>query len=203
MTEKYAALTWADRLTISRMIGAPLLLIAALFGQAQVFLALAVMGFATDIGDGKVARLLNNTTSRGAQLDSRADLLFYSTGMVGLVLLFPTAFAMEWRSGVVVGLAYAVPMCVGWLKFRRLTAYHTLLARIALCAVATAFFCWLWLGRVAPLRVATVILVLSAIEELAITWKLATPRDDVSHFFQLQLPSSRRSESCLPNQHEF
>lgn len=202
MTEKGAALTWADRITISRMIGAPLLLIAALTGQAQVFLALALAGFATDIGDGKVARLLNNTTSRGAQLDSRADLMFYSAGMVGLVLLFPSAFALEWRSGVVVGLAYAVPICVGWLKFRRLTSYHTLLARIALCTVAIAFFCWLWLDRVAPLRVATVILVVSAIEELAITWKLVVPRDDVSHFFQLLLPSPPRSEPCLPNQQE-
>lgn len=202
MTEKGAPLSWADRITISRMCGAPLLLVAAFLEHPQAFLALAVAGFVTDVSDGKVARFLNNSSARGARLDSQADLMFYSAALTGLIVLFPAAFANEWRYAVVVGLAYAAPICVGWIKFRRLTAYHTLLARAALCAIVVAFFFWLWLGMVGPLRIATTILVLSAVEELAITWKLSVPRDDVSHFFLLLLPNPRRSKSCLPNQLE-
>lgn len=202
MHEKDQALSWADRITIARMIGAPLLLTSALLGQPQVFLALAIGGLISDIGDGKVARLLNHATPRGARLDSRADLMFYSAAIIGMVALFPAQFAAQWRTVAVVGLAYAVPILFGLLKFRRLTSYHTWMARVALCATAGAFFFWLWMDSIIFLRVATTILVISAIEEMAITWKLVIPRDNLSHFFQLLPPGFRRNESCLSKQLE-
>lgn len=197
-----AAYSWADRITISRMFGAPLLLWVAYAGHSRVFLVIAVVGLVTDFSDGRVARWLNNSSEYGARLDSRADLMFYSAAFVGLLLLFPGAFAAEWRVGLVVGFAYALPIAFGLLKFRRLTSYHTVLARVALCAVATSFFFWLWLDAAGPLRIAVTILVLSAIEEVAITCMLAAPRDDVSHIFLLLSPGFRRSKSCLPKQLE-
>jgi cardiolipin synthase (CMP-forming) len=141
-----------------------------------------------------VARATASASARGAQLDSRADLAFFPAVIFGLVLLFPAQFRAESGTLMLVLTAYAMPILIGWFKFGALTAYHTVLARIALCVMPTTAVLWLSTGATTPLYCAVTLLVLSAVEEILITLRLRSAQSNISHLFtvpQHHSPSHR------------
>lgn len=189
----------ADGITVSRMMAAPLLLAAAVSGYSRAFLAIALYGFLSDAGDGLVARIRTTASVRGAQLDSRADFYFYTAVLLGLVWLFPARLGEHWMLLGTVAAAYATPIAAGWLKFHRLTSYHTFLARASLVLLAAGLFAWLLLDSILPLQVGTVVLVLSAIEELAITRLLTEIGDNIPTVFRLlNNTPSEKIDACNP-----
>ena len=192
------ATSWtpADLLTISRMVAAPALIVVAAVGSLLLFACLALLGLATDAADGAVARALRCTSPQGARLDSRADFAFYCAMLAGLVMLFPARFAIERTMLLLVLVGYLVPILVGWWKFKRLTSYHTALARVSIVLLSVVVPVWLWLGLVLPLRVVVAVYMLSAIEELVITFTLTWPRDNVVHVFRLFSASQPTRNSC-------
>lgn len=192
----------ADCLTISRMACAPLLLGAAAGGFTGWVYGIAVYGLVSDTADGQIARYYNNTTPRGARLDSIADLAFNWSLMASLVILFPERFLAEWARLATVVVAYAVPIVGGWYKFGRLTAYHTTLNRVAMPLVVAGVLLWLWFDTLWPVQAGIVVMVIAAFEELLITWRLERIRDNVSTVFKLFEPNSQRSEACVPKNHE-
>ncbi len=189
---------WADRITVGRMAAAPLLFAAGAFGASRLFLGLAVLGLLSDVADGLVARALGQASARGARLDSHADLAFYAAFLAGLAFLIPERLLAEWRLVTVVATAYAVPILVGWARFGRLTSYHTVLARVSLGALAAGVACWLAFDLTLPLRLGTVVLAISAVEELALTLLLDTPRDNIPHLFHSSLHSTGALDPCRP-----
>ena len=195
-------LTLADRITVSRMLAAPLLPLVALGGATELFTGLVAYGLATDAIDGTVARALNHHSPRGAQLDSQADAIFYSASLLGLAVLFPAQLAAEWSLATVALLAYVGPMVAALYKFGRLTSYHTILDRVSLVMLAPALFIWLWFDTILYLRIAVAVLVISAVEELLMTWNLQEPRDNVAHLFRLLTLSPRRREECVQKVHD-
>lgn len=178
-------LSWADRFTVSRFVCAPMLLTAAVADATVPFSAVAVFGVLSDIIDGLIARATATASPRGAQLDSRADLTFYPAVLLGLVLLFPAQFRAESGPLLIVLTAYAIPILIGWCKFGALTAYHTILARIALGVVPTSAVLWLSTGVTTPLYWGIALLVLSAVEEVLITLRLRAARANIPHLFAL------------------
>jgi cardiolipin synthase (CMP-forming) len=178
-------LSWADRLTISRLCCAPLLLIAATGGARMPFVALTFYGMLSDIVDGAVARSTASASPRGARLDSRADLAFYPAVLLGLMLMFPAQFRAESGTLALVLTAYAMPILLGWFKFGTLTAYHTVLARLALGALPITAMLWLATGATPPLYGAVTLFVLSAVEEMLITLRLRTAQSNIPHVFAL------------------
>ena len=176
--------SWADRLTISRFVCAPMLLTAAVADAAVPFSAVAVFGVLSDIIDGLIARANATASPRGAQLDSRADLTFYSAVLFGLVLLFPAQFRAESGPLVIVLTAYAIPILIGWCKFGALTAYHTMMARIALGVVPASAVLWLSTGVTPPLYWGIALFVFSAVEEVLITLRLRPARANIPHLFR-------------------
>lgn len=187
----------ADFITASRMIAAPLLLVLAVRGAADAFLGLAMYGFLTDAGDGTIARLQNRATARGARLDSCADLFFYTSVLAGLIWLFPTRLSEHVVLFVIVSIAYATPIVAGWLKFRRLTSYHTLLARVSVVSLAVGLFSWLLFEENLPMQAGAVVLMISAVEELAITRLLPSPRDNIATVFSLLNNKPLGEEPCI------
>jgi CDP-diacylglycerol--glycerol-3-phosphate 3-phosphatidyltransferase len=85
----------------------------------------------------------------------------------------------EWVTLIVILQAYVVPIAIGYAKFHRLTAYHTLAARAAGILLGVAFVLFVTLGLTWPLRAAAVVLVASAIEEIAITALLREWRSNI------------------------
>lgn len=192
------AVSVADRLSLARLVGAPLLLLTAVWGTPPLFAAVMACGLATDALDGAIARATGTVSARGARLDSRADLVFYSAVLIGLPVVMPANLRSEWETAVVVVAAYAVPIIVGWLKFGRLTAYHTWLARVSLGGLSAGLLWWMVSGTAWLLQAATAVFVLSAAEEILLTLLLDSARDNVPHVFAILPHPLTRFTQCLP-----
>ena len=157
----------------------PVLLMLAFASQAQLFLSCLVISLLTDAIDGFIARRFNATSELGAKLDSWADCATYLALPFCAWWLRPQVIRAEALVIATVVVFYVAPILIGFLKYERLTSYHTWLAKV--CAVAAAvvmlvFFSggpgWAW-RAFAPL------LVISGLEEIAITVLLAEWRANV------------------------
>src|SRR5439155_1957073 len=118
-------------LSTLRLALVPVLLVLARAGQAKLFLAGLLASLITDATGGLLARRLNQTSQLGAKLDSWAD--------------FVTCLALPWcawslrpdvirQEGLYIGagiLFYLAALAAGFLKFKRLTSYHTWGAKLS------------------------------------------------------------------------
>lgn len=178
--------TLANCLTAFRLlVAAPSMVVFALAGWREVFLWTLALSFTTDFLDGTIARLTGGTTRFGARLDSWADGAAYCAIAVSLPLLFPALVAGEWPAMLAIISSFVLPGAVGYAKFRRFTSYHTLLVKAAVGATALALMWALWGGSAAPLRLAALLAVAAAAEELAITCVLKAPLSNVGSIFKV------------------
>jgi CDP-diacylglycerol--glycerol-3-phosphate 3-phosphatidyltransferase len=158
-----------------------------------------ILGYAliSDLIDGSIARMMGDASPLGARLDSIADAAVYLTAPIAALALYPVLRQREWVTMLVVVAAYVVPILMGYLKYRRLTAYHTLAARASAILLGIAALLFVTLGQTWPLRVGAALLVISAIEELAITAVLPAWRADVWSLFHA-IQARHESRSLTP-----
>jgi phosphatidylglycerophosphate synthase len=186
----------ATLLTLSRVVAAPFLLAAAWADARTTFLIVLGWGLLSDALDGPIARALKRVSARGAMLDSVADVLFYVTVVVGALDLYPALPGRApWLPWLLLG-AWGTPIAFGLIKFRRLTSYHTALARLSLAALLIGFLTFVVGGSTVPLTVASILFALSAIDEIVITALLDTHRSDVRHCLSL-FPRRNRSRHFI------
>jgi CDP-diacylglycerol--glycerol-3-phosphate 3-phosphatidyltransferase len=176
----------ANFLSASRIVAGIALLVAAGLGMPRLVLVLLAYALLSDAIDGRVARASGTVSERGARLDSIADSVIYLTMPFVAFLLFPWLRTTETVWGVLVLLGYAVPITYGFAKFHRLTSYHTTLARVASVVLSISFFVLLATHIAWPFHGATVILLLSALEEISITWTLPAWRADVGSIWAVR-----------------
>lgn len=177
-----AAPRWslANALTGFRLaIAAPLMLVFAIAGERGLFLWMLVASFFTDFIDGTVARLSGRPNRFGAMLDSWADVTAYVSIAISVWLLWPELVRREWMPFTAIVASFLTPSLVGLAKFGRFTSYHTLLVKAAVAATAAGLLLLLWGGPAWPFRLAAVLAVLAALEEIAITSVLEEPRSNV------------------------
>ena len=166
-------------LSTLRLALVPLLLVLAWSGHAKLFLACLLASLITDATDGLLARRLNLTTKLGAKLDSWAD--------------FITALALPWcawwlrpdvirQEGLYIGagiFCYLAAILVGFCKFKRLTSYHTWGAKLSALLFGAAVVVLFAGGPGWLFRIVMPIVVLTSLEEIAITAALPKPRTNV------------------------
>jgi CDP-diacylglycerol--glycerol-3-phosphate 3-phosphatidyltransferase len=174
-----AAWNLPNLLSALRLVSAPLLLLLAVAGQREAFLGLLALAFLTDAVDGVLARRLGQASRLGAQLDSWADVSIYAVTAISLWLLWPALLRAEWLAIAMVVASVALPALVGLLRFRRFTSYHTLLVKLAVVATVIGLFLMLLGLSVWPFRLAALLALLAALEEIAITLVLREERSDV------------------------
>lgn len=113
-------MTAADWLTVARLALAASLWPLALSGHAQAAAAGLLLAGATDVLDGRLARLGGVASRRGARLDALADAaLMVSVGAL-LAFLHP---ALLRDAGVLIGLTaavYLIATVTSWIVSRRL-----------------------------------------------------------------------------------
>ncbi len=171
--------TLPNALSILRIAAAPLLVALAGLGEAEAFLGVLWCALASDAADGFLARRLGQTSEIGARLDSWGDWLLYAALPLGVVWLWPELARREllWiATGVTV---WIVPTAVGWLKFGRLTSYHTYLAKLTGVLMAAGAVALLHWDHPALFHLAICVLVLEGFEELLITAELPAWHRDV------------------------
>lgn len=181
-TPRDETLRWtpANLLTGFRLlIAAPLMLALALAGEREWFRWVLVASFFSDAIDGTVARWYGETTGFGAKLDSWADVTAYMVIAVSVALLWPALVAEQWLPFAAIVLSFVAPSLAGLLKFGHFTSYHTWLVKAAVAATASGLLILLWGGPAWPFRIAAIVALLAAVEEIAITLVLRAPQSDL------------------------
>jgi CDP-diacylglycerol--glycerol-3-phosphate 3-phosphatidyltransferase len=129
--------------------------------------------------DGLLARRLGVASERGARLDSQGDLAMFLMLPVGVWWLWPELILREavWIGLVVV--SYLLPIAFGFLKFGRLTSYHTWGAKVSAITMGLALLMLIGLDQPSLFHIAAILFLVSQLEELAITATLSRPETDV------------------------
>lgn len=179
MNEEPSKLNLPNFLTGFRFVAAPVLLWLAWNGHGIAFMGLLAVAFLTDMLDGMVARLTGQVSQFGATLDSWADVITYLTIALCCWWLWPDIVS---RESFYVGLIIAsclLPALAGILKFGRFTSYHTWGVKIAAASMGLTLYILFLYGSAWPFRIAAVICILAAIEEIIITLLLSKPESNL------------------------
>ncbi len=172
-------LTLPNLLTGFRFVAAPGLLWLAWQNQGIAFMGLLAIAFLTDLLDGLAARLTGQVTQFGATLDSWADVITYLTIAISCWWLWPDVVRKELIYVVMIVASCLLPAVAGFSKFGRFTSYHTWGVKLAAASMGLTLYVLFLGGPAWPFRVAAVICILAAIEEIALTLLLSEPESNV------------------------
>ena len=166
-------------LSAARLLAVVPLLGFAWAGWASPFLLLLLAAIVSDAVDGWWARRFDAHSALGVRLDSLADYAIYIAVPLGGWWLWPEIVARElfWFGLVVLG--YLLPGAVALVRFRRLAAYHTWSAKLAVAALAVAVLVLFAGGPAWPLHLGAPLALLAGVEQTAITLTARRPRDDL------------------------
>ena len=89
-------LTWANGLTASRLVAAPILALAIVREAHGVALLVFVAAVLTDLFDGRVARRLGDVSSLGSVLDHGTDAAFVTVGIGALGCIGEAPWILPW-----------------------------------------------------------------------------------------------------------
>lgn len=179
MNKTPSKLTSPNLLTGFRFVAAPVLLWLSWHGYPIAFMGLLAIAFVTDLLDGVVARLTGQVTQFGATLDSWADVITYLTIALCCWWLWPDVVSREMLYVGLIVASCLLPALAGMLKFGRFTSYHTWGVKIAAATMGLTLYVLFLGGPPWPFRVAAVICILAAIEEIVITWLLPAPESNL------------------------
>lgn len=175
----YSRLTLPNLLTGFRFVAAPILLWLAWNGHGIAFMVLLAVAFLTDLLDGLAARLTGQVTQFGATLDSWADVINYLTIAVGCWWLWPTVVTRELAYVIMIVASCLLPAIAGFCKFGSFTSYHTWAVKLAAASMALTLYVLFLGGPAWPFRMAAVICIIAALEEIALTFVLSEPESNV------------------------
>jgi len=171
-------------ITIYRLITAPLLVVVLFMGKLTVFKFGLLISFATDAVDGSLARHYHATSRWGAKLDSIADDLTVVAGLTGILLTAPIFLREHWIIVSTLGIFYVTENLAAWIRYGRLTAFHTWLAKIAAILQALFLLSFFFYGLLYPLfYLAAWLTALDLAEEILMVLILKNYHTDVSGVF--------------------
>ncbi|MEI6333577.1 MAG: CDP-alcohol phosphatidyltransferase family protein [Methylococcaceae bacterium] len=186
-------LTLPNMLTGFRFIAAPVLLWLAWYGYGIAFMILLAVAFLTDLLDGLAARLTGQVSPFGATLDSWADVIIYLTIAIGCWWLWPDVVYRELIFVSLIVASCLLPAFAGFSKFGRFTSYHTWGVKIAAASMGLSLYVLFLGGPAWPFRLAAVICLLAALEEIALTLLLSEPESNVRSVLDVLKRSARNS----------
>jgi phosphatidylglycerophosphate synthase len=179
LQETFSPSSLPNAFTATRLALVPVLLLLAAAGNPNAFVAVLAIAFATDAIDGWLARRFRLESPLGAKLDSRADMALWLSLPIATWLLRPDFVHAEAASIGVLLASLALPLGAGLAKFGRVPSYHTWLAKGTAIVLSGAMLSIYLNGPLWPFRLAALLAVLSAIEEVLITALLPALHPDV------------------------
>jgi CDP-diacylglycerol--glycerol-3-phosphate 3-phosphatidyltransferase len=182
--EKEQIINLPNLVSFIRILMAPVLFYFALTQQPYWFIGVLLFAEFTDVLDGFLARTLNQITEMGSHLDSWGDFIIYSTIAVCAWILWPDIAQRERFYFFIIVLSFTLPALVGFIKFHRFTSYHTWSVKLAVAVTVIAYIL-LFSGLLDwPFRLAALLCLYAAIEEVAITLLIRHEHVDVKTVWQ-------------------
>ena len=152
-----------------RIFMALVLLFLAIKQHPDLFIGAVIFTELTDILDGYLARRMNVVSELGAQLDSWGDFVVYITLAISAWLLWPDIVQQQLLPISLVIASFIVPVVIGFIKFRKMTSYHTIAVKISVSITIVAYIL-LFTGLLSwTMTLAAVASVYAAVEQIAIT----------------------------------
>lgn len=176
-----------NALSLARIVCAPVLVLMAAAGEQTIYTWVLVPALLSDAADGWIARAFGLQSKLGARLDSLGDSLVWCAGLAGLIAFQRDVLAAHrWLIGAVVA-GWTLENVLAWLRYRRLSSFHTVLSKIAgvmlsvYIGVLFLFGHWNWL-----LWLAVTASLLASAEELWLLALLPQWRADVKGVWWLR-----------------
>jgi phosphatidylglycerophosphate synthase len=175
--------TLPNLISFIRILLAPVLLTAGLMQLPGLFLWAFAFSLLTDFLDGFLARLLNQMSKLGSQLDTVGDVLTGVMVIVSGTLLWPEEVKNQAPWFLQIILILTLSGIVTLVKYHHLPSYHTWSAKLS--TATTGIGVWILFAGYSPLgfHIGVVILSISALEEIAITLSLPAWQPNVPHIF--------------------
>lgn len=180
-----ALLTIPNQLSLFRLVAAPFLLYLAWIGEAELFLVLLAFSLVSDALDGFLARRWHQESELGTKLDSWGDLANYLLVPLCAWWLWPEIIRQEFMIFWLVVANFSVPLVIGVIKFRRIPSYHTWMTKFAAVVMVPAIYLLFLEITAWPFRIAAMIQLIMAIEELSITFYLKELESNVKSIWHL------------------
>lgn len=174
----------ADWFSFYRILAIPFLLAFLLIGNRELFTWFLMVSYSTDAIDGFLARRLNLSSARGAQLDSIGDQATLVVGLFGL-LVFENQFIRENFLLIIIAFVpYLIQMAIAFWKYGKTTAFHTYLAKISAILQAVFILWTLFFGPVYWLFYLMIAIgILETIEEISLIFMYETWVEDVKGIY--------------------
>jgi len=174
----------ADWFSFYRILAFPVLAVLLFMGERQWFTWFLLVSYSTDAIDGFLARRLNLSSARGAQLDSIGDQLTLVIGLLGL-LIFENEFIRTNLLLIAIAFVpYLVQMAIAFKKYGKATAFHTYLAKVS-AVLQAVFILWtLFYGPVYWLFYLMIVIgILETLEEITLIFMYDRWVEDVKGIY--------------------
>ncbi len=167
-------------LTALRLMIAPLLLVLALAGHRTPFIIFFFITMVIGLSDEILARKADQFTAARSSLFSWGNFITFLVIMTCVWILWPEIIQQDALFMVILIVGHLVPVILGYLKYSRLTSYHTWMTKFATLLIGSAALYVLMGGPILALEFTIPVYIFARIEEIAITailpeWEFNVP----------------------------
>ncbi|MFC1598161.1 CDP-alcohol phosphatidyltransferase family protein [Patescibacteria group bacterium] len=178
--------TIPNLLSYSRVIFLPLVFVFFYQEMYWLFLPTFVILGLTDTLDGTIARHTNQTSKRGEDIDSAADMIYGMATLWFIFSLYPDLLSrISWELVVVLALVFAATVVIGLVKFNRLKFMHTWLHKAGATGVYFILVMSFFMDIDILVNINICLVILAFIEDIIIYFKYGDVDADVKSIFSL------------------
>lgn len=168
-----------NAISIARILIAPVALWSAWDGNESLYKWLFTAAVVSDFLDGTIARHLKIESDLGARLDAFGDMLTYLVLVFAVSWLWPDFIDERLPMIVIVLGVYAVSFAIGFLRFRKLNAFHSWAGKASAVLMAGGMIVWFIGGPRWVFDAALGVSLLSGVEQIAIASVIPAGRTTV------------------------
>jgi phosphatidylglycerophosphate synthase len=168
-----------NSLSFFRIIAAPFLLLSGWYDMPNLFFILFGLMLLSDVLDGIIARMLDQTSDLGARLDSYGDILTYLSTPLAAWWLWPDLLKDEFYYIIAAIIIYILPAVFALVKFGKLASYHTWITKISAVLMSAGVVMLLGFENNLLFHIAIYFLVIEMVENIVITIMLPKQKSDI------------------------
>ena len=168
-----------NSLSLFRIIAAPFLLLTGWLEMPTLFFVLFGLMLFSDVLDGFIARILDQTSELGARLDSYGDILTYLSTPLAAWWLWPDLIKAELYYIIAAIIIYILPAFFALAKFGKLASYHTWITKVSAVLMSAGVIMLLGFENALLFHIAIYFLMIEMVENIAITMILPKPKSNI------------------------